>query len=123
MATMSALMSSKTINFKSKPTTAKRDVIRANLQQGLRVLEDFLFVWGATCWCEGVSRVTGEAAGEVAPVVGIVTAGHRDLVTGIELRHAANGEQQGKSVLKFFRGPARFAHEPLDVVIAEEGHK
>lgn len=69
-------------------------VTLAQRQQRLHVREYILLYGGAAAGGKGVVQVAGEASGKIAAVIGIVAAGHRNVVAGINLGNPAQRQQQ-----------------------------
>ena len=65
-------------------------------------------------------RVAGKAAGKVVTIVGVLFARHSDLVSGVDLRHAA--QREDKSLRQLERGDRtiRFREKTRGVVVANE---
>src|SRR5580658_580233 len=73
------------------PSGTQRGVAIAERQQRLHIGEYLLLFGRASAGGEGVSRITRKASRKVAAVVGVGAARHRDFVTRINLRYAAQG--------------------------------
>ncbi len=75
---------------------AQGGLFAANAKQRLNVFEDVLLGCRAAIARESVFRIVGPAAGEVAAIVGIATAGERDFVAVIEFGNSAKRQGQRK---------------------------
>ena len=60
---------------------------------------------------------------KVTAIIRIVAAFHRNLVAGINLRHASQGRQHRKRQLETFRRRTLLRDEAVRIVIAEEEHQ
>src|SRR5256714_237909 len=92
-------------------------MLASKAKQFARPLEHALLGGGAPAALERVARVVGEAAGEVAPIVGVVAALHRYLLAGVNLRRAAYGRDVSHVQHRAFRCRAFERHEAARVVI------
>src|SRR2546426_9096838 len=98
-------------------------MLAAKPQQRLNVGENLLLVRGAALGGEGVARVIRKPPGEIAPVVGIVSALHPQFVARVELWNAAHGQQQRKRQFQLLFRCSRLADEALHIVVAEESNQ
>ncbi len=79
------------------------------------------------CWSglrpvrgEGVQRIAGPAAGEIAAIVRVVAAGHADFVAVVKLRDAAQRGGQSKGQLQFGQRASRCAGKTRDIMIGRK---
>src|SRR2546425_12613797 len=98
-------------------------MLAAQPQQCLDVGENLLLARGATLGGEGVARVTRKPPGEIAPVVGIISALHPQFVARVELWNAAHGQEQRKRQFQLLFRCSRLADESLHIVVAEESNQ
>src|ERR1039458_2082377 len=92
-------------------------------EQRLYEREHVLLFRSATAGGEGILRVPRKASRKVAPVVGILAAGQRDFVSGIDLGDAAQRQQKRECSLELARIAAVFADKTAVVVIPDKGHQ
>jgi hypothetical protein len=105
------------------PAAPQRGMQAPQLKQALKVSEYLLLVGGSAGRGKGLAPVSGKASGEIAPVIRIAAPWHSDLVSSIDLRNPAEGEEKIKSQVQLFWSRARLAHEARVIVIAKKSHE
>src|SRR5579864_1397183 len=89
----------------------------------MQVLEDVLLVRCSALLVERIVRITGKAAGEIAPIVRIAASRHADFVAVINLRDSTRSEQNCHRHLQLLARGARLAHEADGVMISEKSYQ